>query len=64
MRFDCHMHTPLCGHARGTPQEFIDQAVQKQLNLLTFTCHIPMENRKFGGSNIRMGRDQLGEYIA
>ncbi|MDP0500228.1 MAG: histidinol-phosphatase [Verrucomicrobiota bacterium JB022] len=57
------MHTPLCGHARGTPQEFIERAQAQQLNLLTFTCHIPMENRKFGGSGIRMRRDQLPEYL-
>ena len=42
-RFDCHMHTPLCGHAYGEPEEYVDQAASIGISLITFTCHIPMD---------------------
>ena len=24
LRFDCHMHTPLCGHAIGDPIDYVE----------------------------------------
>ncbi|MGF1482976.1 MAG: histidinol-phosphatase [Opitutales bacterium] len=63
MKFDCHMHTPLCGHAYGEPTEFVEQAARRGLGLITFTCHIPMdEAAAFGGPTIRMAKSRLDEY--
>lgn len=42
----------------------MESALERQLDLLTFTCHIPMDQRKFGGPGIRMRRDQFSEYLA
>lgn len=64
MLIDCHMHTPLCGHAVGAPESYLRCAAERGIGLVTFTCHIPMEGRDFGGPSIRMRHDQLGEYLA
>lgn len=63
MRFDCHMHTPLCGHASGTPMEFLREAVRKEIKLLTFTCHIPIDLPEFGGPTIRMREKDFPYYL-
>ncbi|MDX2110468.1 MAG: histidinol-phosphatase [Verrucomicrobiota bacterium] len=63
MLVDCHLHTPLCGHATGEPREYVHAAARKGINLLTFTCHIPMSTDGFGGSSIRMKAEQLPEYF-
>jgi histidinol-phosphatase (PHP family) len=58
------MHTTLCGHAFGSPIEYVMTAAEKGIDLITFTCHIPMEWEAFGQEGIRMRRDQLDEYVA
>ena len=58
------MHTPFCGHALGTPQDYVRAAAEKGLHLLTFTCHIPMSSPAFGGPTVRMRQDQLADYVA
>ena len=58
------MHTPLCGHAIGEPIEYAVAAKERGIDLITFTCHIPMEWEAFGQTGIRMQRDQLDQYIS
>jgi len=58
------MHTPLCGHARGEPIEYVREAAAKGIGLVTFTCHIPMDWEAFGGAKIRMDREDLDRYFA
>lgn len=58
------MHTPLCGHAVGEPVEYAKVASERGIDLITFTCHIPMEWSAFGQEGIRMRHDQLDDYIA
>ncbi|MFO8027661.1 MAG: histidinol-phosphatase [Opitutales bacterium] len=58
------MHTPFCGHAVGEPIEYAMVAKERGLDLITVTCHIPMEWSAFGQEGIRMQRYQLGDYIA
>ena len=64
MNVDCHMHTTLCGHAIGAPLEYAMAALEKGIDLITITCHIPMAGEAFGQAGIRMRRDQLEGYIA
>ena len=40
--FDSHMHTPLCGHATGTPREYAQAALDAGLDGVCFTDHAPM----------------------
>lgn len=58
------MHTPLCGHAVGEPIEYAMVAKERGIDLITITCHIPMEWSAFGQEGIRMRHDQVEEYIA
>ena len=40
---DLHNHTPLCNHATGTPEEFIQKAIEKNIKIYGFADHAPME---------------------
>jgi histidinol-phosphatase (PHP family) len=46
----------------GAPIEYALAAVERGFDLITFTCHIPMEWEAFGQAGIRMKRDQLDQY--
>jgi histidinol-phosphatase (PHP family) len=63
-RFDCHMHTPFCGHAVGEPEAYVRSAAGQGLDLITFTCHIPMDGPDFAQEGIRMRRKDLEGYKA
>jgi len=39
---DYHMHTPLCGHAVGQPDEYARKAVELGLKEIGFSDHAPM----------------------
>lgn len=60
---DSHMHTPLCGHAVGQPLEYVEQAARKGLRRVTFTCHQPFDDPRFGGPRIRMAERALPLYF-
>ncbi|MEO1924099.1 MAG: histidinol-phosphatase HisJ family protein [Nautiliaceae bacterium] len=40
---DIHNHTPLCNHAKGEPEEYIQQAIKKGIKIYGFADHAPME---------------------
>ena len=56
------MHTPLCGHAQGEPREYVDAAAKAGVDLITFTCHIPMDDPSFGTRGTRMADSDLPRY--
>ena len=58
------MHTALCGHAVGAPLEYALTALDLGIDLITITCHIPMEWEAFGQAGIRMPLSDLDRYIA
>lgn len=41
MPADYHTHTPLCHHAEGTPEQFIDAALAAGLTEYGVSCHAP-----------------------
>ena len=63
MRFDNHLHTPLCGHAFGHPEAYVRKAAENGIKLITFSCHIPMKERDFGQTGVRMRESELDEYV-
>lgn len=63
MLVDIHMHTPLCGHAVGHPLDYAKSAKDQGIDLITMTCHIPMDWEAFGQAGIRMQRDELDTYM-
>ena len=60
MRFDYHMHTPLCGHAIGHPREYAAEAVRKGIQEIGFSDHNPMST-KF--DDWRMNLADFPEYL-
>lgn len=59
--YESHMHTPLCKHAVGTPEEYAEVALQKGLRGIIVTCHNPIP----GGysANVRMAMEQFETYV-
>lgn len=60
--YDNHMHTPLCKHAVGEPEEYAETAIARGLKGIIFTCHSPMPGDWWPA--VRMHLDQLDEYLA
>jgi len=58
---DYHMHTPLCRHAVGEPEEYARRAVELGLTEIGFSDHSPMLQDDF--DNWRMNLSQLDEYV-
>ena len=57
-----HNHTALCGHARGTLDEFILAAIDRGVTEFGFSDHAPMPEHLRDG--ISMAPDQTEEYIS
>jgi histidinol-phosphatase (PHP family) len=60
--FDSHMHTPLCKHAFGEPEEYAARAIDRGLKGIIFTCHSPMP-RGFWPS-VRMSESEFDDYVS
>jgi len=58
---DLHIHTSLCGHARGEPEEYLERAAELGLRRVCFTDHVPLP----GGFDPRhrMSLQQLDDYV-
>ncbi|MBF0618686.1 MAG: histidinol-phosphatase HisJ [Candidatus Omnitrophica bacterium] len=57
---DYHMHTPLCGHAKGDPQMYAQHAVTTGLREIGFTDHAPLFTHR--DPTISMDHSQLPVY--
>jgi histidinol-phosphatase (PHP family) len=60
--YDSHMHTTLCKHAWGTPQEYAAMAEKKGLKGIIFTCHNP--GPKGWSERVRMSLDEFTTYVS
>jgi histidinol-phosphatase (PHP family) len=58
---DYHMHTPLCRHAVGEPDEYARHALEAGLTEIGFSDHSHMRQDNF--DNWRMNFSQLDEYV-
>ncbi len=58
MIVDLHNHTPLCNHAEGSIDEYIQQAIQNKTRYFGFSDHAPMD---FDPA-YRMGFEQMQKY--
>jgi histidinol-phosphatase (PHP family) len=59
---DGHMHTTLCKHAFGEPEEYAEAALARGLGGITFTCHSPMPRGWW--PEVRMDEAEFDEYVA
>ncbi len=57
---DYHMHTPLCGHAEGLPEEYAARAIKIGLEEIGFSDHAPFVVKELPG--ITMKREELPAY--
>lgn len=60
--YDSHMHTPLCKHAWGEPEEYAQQGIKAGLKGIIFTCHAPMPNGFW--PTVRMSESEFDTYVA
>jgi len=62
---DYHLHTPLCGHARGEIDDYLVEAVKKGLVEIGFCDHLPLYFLPPGQSipGYAMDEDQLPLYV-
>ncbi len=58
---DYHLHTPLCKHASGEPEEYAREAMARGFVEIGFACHSPMPPW-YDPAN-RMAREQLEGYV-
>lgn len=57
---DYHMHTPLCGHAVGEPEEYCRRAVEVGLDEIGFSDHAPLV--AYFDPKVSMRLEQLSVY--
>jgi len=58
---DYHMHTPLCRHAVGEPDEYAQQALKLGFTEIGFSDHSPMRQDNF--DEWRMNFSDLKQYV-
>ncbi len=58
MNIDLHNHTPLCNHAEGEPEEYIEAALARGIDIFGFADHAPMDF----DPNYRMYFEEMEEY--
>ncbi|MCA9934786.1 MAG: histidinol-phosphatase HisJ family protein [Anaerolineales bacterium] len=61
--YDTHMHTPLCKHAKGDPEDYAAVAEQRGLKGIIVTCHNPGPDKDFS-ARVRMAPDEFDDYVA
>ncbi len=62
MLLDYHMHTPLCRHAVGEPEEYARRAVERGIGEIGFSDHCPMPPDY--DPDFRMRLEEYPEYVA
>ena len=60
--YDAHMHTPLCKHASGQPEEYAAAANRRGLAGIVITCHNPGPSPDWS-PQVRMSINQFDEYV-
>jgi len=62
MLYETHMHTPLCKHAVGEPEDYAEVAQRRGLKGIIVTCHNPAPD---GFSpRVRMSLHEFPDYVA
>lgn len=59
--YESHMHTPLCRHAFGEPEEYAANAEKRGMKGIIVTCHNPLPDGI--SQSVRMYPEQWNEYI-
>jgi histidinol-phosphatase (PHP family) len=59
---DYHWHTPLCQHAAGPMEAYVERAIELGLREVGFSCHNPLPSGL--GANVRMREAELEYYVS
>jgi histidinol-phosphatase (PHP family) len=59
---DYHWHTPLCHHAAGPLEAYVERACDLGLRSVGFACHNPLPRGL--GADVRMRETELDYYVA
>src|SRR3989442_7893593 len=59
---DYHMHTPLCKHASGPMEAYVERGVELGLCEIGFSDHNPLPRGL--AANVRMREDELDYYVS
>lgn len=62
-RIDCHTHTYLSNHGRGTVDEVVSAALSHGLTTLAFTEHLPLPDAFNPDGTFAMDADKVGLYL-
>lgn len=60
MNTDYHIHTRFCNHASGSMKDFIESAINKELNEISFLDHLTLFEKDFKNS---MTDKEVGLYL-
>ena len=60
--YEMHMHTTLCKHARGEPEDYAAAARRRGMKGIVVTCHNPTDDGWSPG--VRMSVAELDDYVA
>jgi len=58
---DYHMHTPLCQHATGPMEAYVERGIELGLRTIGFSDHNPLPDGR--GANVRMTEAELDYYV-
>jgi len=58
---DYHIHTKLCGHAFGEPEDYVREAIAKGLPEIGFSDHVPLLGIR--DEHLSMSPEELPRYI-
>ena len=61
MPADYHSHTPICQHAEGTPEQYVEAALKAGISEYGISDHAPVLPEPFDGW--RMLSNQLPDYF-
>ena len=61
INYNYHTHTRRCGHAVGTEEEYVVNAIKAGIKILGFSDHAPY---KEPNPSERMNYNQYGDYVA
>ncbi len=61
IRFDYHIHTHLCGHARGTMEEMVRHAISMGFKDIGFADHLPLTYTN--DRSLSMEKEELPAYV-
>lgn len=61
--FCYHTHTKRCGHAKGSDDEYVRQAIAGGIKYLAFTEHVPQINVVQTTRKVRMNSEEVNSYL-